>query len=334
MSVSPLHQFVHDALRTGQSPETIRAALAKADWTVTEIDAALAAWQVQDGAGVVPRPVRAPTARDALFYALLFICFGMVAGNALALLYGQIDLWMPDPDDTQSYYRLASLRWSMAAIIVFVPAFLLLHRADNRAAANDPARQHGLIRRWLSALALLVAVICLMGDALYLIYTWLDGQLTPRFLVKSATVALFSLLVLAYFRDGRTLLFGRLPLPAAAILTGLSALALGLSLWTIGGPAQGQMEQRDRWRVQDLRRLTADMRDCSALDHTPLPESFDPMACAQNRDRLTGYAAEIRYERVDSSHYKLCIPVEFQPAVRPYAVEITGNLVCSRLSIE
>ncbi len=325
---SDLAHFVRDALRDGRSEAQIRASLHTAGWTETEIDAALSGWMVSDDIGAVPRPVRSSAARDALFYALLFVVFAMVAGNTLTLLFAQINLWLPDPDEPARYSRLAGLRWSMAALIVFTPVFWWIDRTDRRATATDPARRHGTMRRWLSAIAMLVAVITLLGDALYLIYTWLDGQITLRFLVKSATVAVMALIVLAYFREDRDVPLPHLPLPAAWGLIALAAVALVLTFRAVGGPAQGQMEQRDQWRLSDLRTLSEDIHLCPGIDRTDLPETLDPMTCASNPARLTGFASSVRFSRVGPTEYTLCTEVEFPPAIEGYGLRVDGNTVC------
>lgn len=329
MHVPPdLSDFVRDALNAGRSADDIRRSLTSADWTDTEINAALAGWQYQDGAGAVPRPIRSTAARDALFYALLFVVFGMVAGNTLTLLFAQINFWLPTAEDLARASRPTGLRWSMAALIVFVPVFGLLDRKDRRATAADPARQHGTMRRWLSAIAMLFAVITLLGDALYLIYSWLDGQITPRFLVKSVTVAAMALVVLAYFRDARDLPLPALPIPAAWVLIGSALLALVLSFWIVGGPAQGQLEQRDSSRLSDLRQLANDVAACPTIDRTNLPETLDPMTCARNPARLTGFASGITYERLTPTEFQLCTEVEDPDMIADYGLRVTGSTVC------
>ena len=323
-----LSHYVRDALNAGRTPDDVRQSLQSADWTMTEIDAALSGWTHIEGHGAIPRPIRSSAARDAVFYALLFVVFGMVVGSTLTLLFAQINLWLPEPDEAQSYRRLSGLRWSMAALIVFVPVFWALDRKDRRAAATDPARQHGTVRRWLSAIAMLLAAITLLGDALYLIYSWLDGQITVRFLVKSATVAAMALVVLAYFRETRDLPFRMLPIPAAWVLIAASVLALGLSFWQVGGPGQGQMEQRDRWRISDLRVLSGDVTLCTKIDRSNLPESLDPMACARNPAQLTGYASGITYHRIAANEFELCTDVEAPAVLDGYALRVEGQTVC------
>jgi hypothetical protein len=342
MAVDPAPaDYVRDALLKGMKRTRIRSALATAGWTESEIEAALAVWMVQDdgagvveGAGVVPRPIRSSAARDAFFYALLFVVFAMVAGNVLTLLFGQIDYWLPEPGEVLIAYGWSSLRWSMAALIVFTPAFWLLNRTDARGIAADPARRNGAMRRWLSSLAMLIAVMTLLGDALFLIYTWLDGQMTLRFVAKSAIVAVFAMVVLGYFRDGHRLPLLFRPVSAAWALIGLAVLALVLSFWVVGGPSQGRTEQRDAWRISDLRTLARDVATCAVVVDGRLPAALDPMTCVSTPARLTGYAAEVTYQRISDTVFDLCIAVEYPAALQTYDLRIEGTAACIRTNID
>ncbi|MFP7674021.1 DUF5671 domain-containing protein [Marivita sp. S0852] len=335
MSIDPdLSRFVRTAFQRGLSPETTRQALRDAGWADTEIDAALNSWTVNDKTGPVPRPVRSSTARDAFFYALLFLVFGAIVGNALVLWFGQINLHFPDSTERASSGQLRGLRWSIAALIVFLPVFWWLDLSDRRATDKDPARRFAGVRRWLSALALLCAVLALLTDALFLIYRWLDGQMTLRFALKSTTVAIVAVLVLAYFRESR-----RLPLavPAAAagwVLSALASLAVILTLFSTGGPAQGRIEQRDRSRISDLYILARDAGRCQALSTAPLPAQFDPMDCAAAPERMTGFASDITYTRLSATRFSLCTTVEDPKTAYAANLRIDGDTVCRDVSID
>jgi hypothetical protein len=330
MSVSSdLSDFVRRALQSGHSKDSIAAELTAAGWDNTEVTAALGAWQAGGATGPVPRPVRSSTALDAFFHALLFVGFGMVVGNLLTLAFGQWNYWLPEPGEVYSNWSARSLRWSMAAVIVFLPTFLVLDQRDAQRTRREPARRHGAVRRWLTALALFAAVTTLLGDALYLIYTWLDGQMTLRFLAKSATVAVVAGLTIAYFRRDATTRPRRGITPAAATVVALTVAALGLSLWTQGGPAQGRLEQVDRWRISDLRALSSDLRECNEIDRSNLPVTLDPMSCARNRGTLTGFASEVSYRRLGAQEYELCVSLDASERVRyAYGLEISDDRAC------
>ncbi|GHB32121.1 hypothetical protein GCM10007094_21120 [Pseudovibrio japonicus] len=332
-----LSVFVRDALNKGLSKDDIRTCLTPSSWTALEIDTALNSWSYDKLVGAVPQPLRSTAAWDAVFYALLFAAFGMVIANTLTLLLGLITLWMPEAGDRFSSSGLRGLRWSMAALIIFTPVFVWLHHKDAHNCAANPASKYGGVRRWLTAIAIFAAAMTLLCDAIYLIYCFLDGDLTTRFITKSGAVALLSLVVIQYFRQDRQdhesvskldKLFARW------LATGLAVFVLAFSFWTVGGPAQGQMEHRDSLRVSDMHRLSEGIRNCEATRDKDLPDELDPMSCARSPQRLTGFASQVTYKKLSATQFQLCTTVEAPERLRGYNADIRGNLYCITDSIK
>lgn len=326
-----LSKFVRDALNKGLSKDDIRTCLNPSSWTALEIDTALNGWSYDKTAGAVPQPQRSTAAWDAVFYALLFAAFGMMIGNTLTLLLGLITLWMPEVGDRFSSSGLRGLRWSMAALIIFTPVFLWLHQKNAHNSAANPASKYGGVRRWLTAVAIFAAAMTLLCDAIYLIYRFLDGDLTTRFITKSSAVALLSLVVIQYFRQDRQNQESVSKLDrlfATWSATGLAVLVLALSFWSVGGPAQGQMEHRDRLRVSDMRMLSEGIRFCEVTRDKDLPEMLDPMSCARSPQRLTGFASQVTYKKLSANQFQLCTTVEAPERLRGYNADIRGNLYC------
>lgn len=303
-----LSNFVREALNIGRRPETIHADLGASGWTELEIEAALAHWAYVDGVGAVPRPYRSTAAWDALFYALLFAAFGFLIGHVLHLMLGILTVLLPEPDDSFSAGGLDGLRWSMAAALIFGPAFVALHVKDAKACAQNPVRRHGTIRRWLATFAIFVAAIALMCDAIYVMYSYLTGDVKFRFIAKSAAVALMSCVVLIYFRQDRQAT--QSTSIGAWLAAALSIVTLGFSFWLVGGPAQGKAELRDRLRLSDLNELLWDVANCRALRGQPLPDTLDPLMCAQNPEDLTGLAGDVVYKRLSDKKFELCVSLE------------------------
>jgi len=103
-----------------------------------------------------------------------------------------IDFAFPDPAWRMSHGRLVEtlsvVRASLAVLIVSFPGFLIMWHFLLREVRQDPQRARGGIRRWLGDLSLFVGGITLTGDAITLVYFLLEGQLTIRFVLKSATL--------------------------------------------------------------------------------------------------------------------------------------------------
>ena len=197
-----LTAFVQAALAAGRSRDDIAAALTAAGWTAPEIAAALDAWHAAPGLPPVPRPRPYVSAREAFFYALLFASLAMTAWHLVTLFHALIDLWLPDNgrEDWRYYGASSSIRWAVAALVVFGPLFLWLHARATRAQAADPGRARSVVRRWVGYLALFLAACSLLGDLIAVVYAFLSGDLTLRFLLKALVVAAVAGVVLALFR--------------------------------------------------------------------------------------------------------------------------------------
>ena len=197
-STDPITDFVRHALQTGGSPAQIDAALADAGWSDRERQAALAGWTTTQGLPPVPRPRPYVSAREALLYGLLFITLGMVAFHLCQMGFLLVDTLLPDPEQSD-YYRRRSMQWPMAGLITFTPIFLILNRIVSR--NTGPEQRRSLVRRWCASITLLFAAMALLVDLFSTIYALLSGDMTLRFALNAAIVALTAGLVVAYYRD-------------------------------------------------------------------------------------------------------------------------------------
>lgn len=191
--------FVHDALTAGRSREDIAAALSEAGWAKTEVQDALATWADSDFTPPVPRPRPYVSAKEAFFYALMFVALAMTAWHIVDLGFDLIDRWRPRTDNF--YYRGSSysIRWSISALIVFFPLFMLMQRSEAKKLAGDPSRKRSAVRKWFGYITLFFSAIVLLGDLLSAIYALLTGDLTLSFILKLLLVAAVSGTVFGYF---------------------------------------------------------------------------------------------------------------------------------------
>jgi hypothetical protein len=192
--------FVKDALGRGVSRTEVRAVLLEAGWRAAEVEKALGAFSTVAFAIPVPRPRPYLSAREAFFYLLQFAALYTSAFNLGRLLFQLIELEFPDAIDLQ--WRtdyLSGMRWSIASLLVAFPIFLLTARALARAVAGDPERRGSKVRKWLTYLTLLVAAGVLTGDLITLLYNLLGGELTVRFVLKTAVVAAIAGAIFGYY---------------------------------------------------------------------------------------------------------------------------------------
>lgn len=121
-------------------------------------------------------------------------------GAFIALTFSLISIIFPD--EAESYWRYESatstIRFSIAMLVVFFPAYISLTRKVNQIRRAESGVYLGLTR-WLIYLSLLVGGGILLGDAVAVIFGFLEGELTIRFFLKALVLALITGLAFYYY---------------------------------------------------------------------------------------------------------------------------------------
>lgn len=204
-STEDLTTFVREALARGVPRQRIEAALLEAGWPRETVARALRAFAEVDFPLPVPRPQPYLSAREAFLYLLLFTALFLSAFHLGAIFFELIEKAFPDPaDPAAAGFSARALRWSVSYVVVSFPLYLFLTVRQERELGRDPAKRASKVRKWLTYLTLFVAAGFLVGDLVALIFHFLMGELTVRFLLKVVVVAAIAGTAFGYYlRDLR-----------------------------------------------------------------------------------------------------------------------------------
>jgi len=181
--------FVKDGLQRGLARSDIEAVLLRAGWPAEQVRRALAGFADIEFAIPVPRPIPTVSAREAFMYVLMFTTLFVSAYNLGDLLFGIIDRRFPDPASPRAeQFTLQSIRWALSSLIVASPIFLCMAWLIAGLVRADPTKRASRIRRRLTYITLFVAACVLIGDVITVVYSFLGGELTTRFVLKVITV--------------------------------------------------------------------------------------------------------------------------------------------------
>lgn len=124
-----------------------------------------------------------------------------VSLSALILvLFGVINIAFPDVAEGYWAYESAQsgIRYGIAMLIVFFPAYVVTTRMVNVARRSTGGEYTGLTK-WLVYLSLLVGAGILLGDLVAVILTFLNGEITTRFILKALTLLVVIGAALRYY---------------------------------------------------------------------------------------------------------------------------------------
>lgn len=201
---SDLSAFVGRALAAGISRTAINNALRQAGWQNDQIERALSDFAEVDFPLPVPRPKPYLSAREAFFYLLLFATLYISAFNFGTLIFIFIEQAFPDPalEAITVNWNSYRIRSAVSALIVAFPVFLYLSGKINRELLSSPAGRASAIRRWLTYITLFIAAGIIIGDLIAILYNFLGGELTTRFILKSLTVGIIAGTLFFHYING------------------------------------------------------------------------------------------------------------------------------------
>jgi hypothetical protein len=199
-TADPLGGFIQTAKEQGVPDDALVPLLKQNGWSERRVYRSLSAYYAA-ALGTAPpsRGGRGVDARDAFLYVLNFITLGFWVVPLGELFTTLIDHWFPDPAAPSYGSLLNDVAWPLAAIIVAFPCFVLVGRFIAAEIARRPEAADSAIRAWLTYLALVVAAICVLSDAIWVLDAFLTGALTIRFVLDSVVVIGLGGGVFAYY---------------------------------------------------------------------------------------------------------------------------------------
>lgn len=197
------------------------------------------------------------TPKDVFMHLLSMIALYISAGSLIALLFQYINIYFPDALQPIYYSGVAgTIRWAMASLMIIFPVYLATTWMLNKEYSDSPEKRELKIRKWLVYFTLFVAAIIVATDLVTLVYNFLGGDLTMRFLLKVLTVgAVIGTVFLYYGMD----LKEKLTKSRVTMFFWGSILFVVLSVlggfFTAGSPLKARLYRFDEQRISDLQNL-------------------------------------------------------------------------------
>lgn len=207
-----------------------------------------------------PAPPVSPKAgpKDvALWLGAMIALYGSVI-SLLALLYGYVDHFFPDPALEYGYYDPygGAVRGAMAFLIVGVPAYLVLTGLLNRELREHPEKEDLWVRRWIVVATLFIAALTILIRLVGLVNDFLGGELQTRSLLKFlATVIVLGGGITYYWEELRGRWRTQRARPIGIAVLTVVVLTIVGGFLVIGSPATQRDFRLDEQRVASLQEL-------------------------------------------------------------------------------
>jgi len=209
-----------------------------------------------------------------------------------------------------------ALKVAISAVIISAPIFYWLTCLIRRAMKKGQLSAEAPIRRWLTYFILFVSAVVAIIWLIMTINSFLNGELTLKFILKALTVLAITASIFTYYfydiKHGQNAkqniikiyLFGSLVLVAAVFVA---------SFWFVESPTEARARQHDQGVVNDLNILDGAINNFYNANNKKLPAALSNLSEMSAAYYLpadafvdeTGDKA-YDYKLIDATHYQLC----------------------------
>ena len=189
----------------------------------------------------------------------LFVIIMLYAAtiNFLTLAFQYINVWVPDTLSEINFYTQNqyhnTIRFALAFFIIIFPVFILTSWSLNRSYLKNPAVKDMKTRKWLIYFTLFTAALIIIGDLVRIVFVFLEGEITTRFILKAISVLFVIIVIFGYYLWDikRTKAFKRHKQFVLAIVI-IALITIIAGFFIIGSPKTERLQRLDLERVQSL----------------------------------------------------------------------------------
>ncbi len=262
--------YVKSLVQAGYAKTQIKDQLLAVGWSESQTDEAYSKALIEIG---VPVPSEAmqqtfgkkSSTMEIVLNLFSFIFLGVVATALGTLFYQIINKYFPDPLVTNYYSNRVStnaIHYAIAALIVGFPTYWISVRMWFRSFQRDEGKIETKLSKWLTYLVLLIALITIVGDLISTLYTFLQGEISARFILKSLTILVIAGSVFGFYFLERRKIQYRQPISQnifklfGLFISGVILFGVVIGFIAGGSPATERKRGFDNQRERDLREIS------------------------------------------------------------------------------
>ena len=288
MSTESLIAFILEKIGRDADRDHIEKQLTAVGWSSDEINAAYIEALIRSGVPVPDdKPVSGVKELSSLDYSLKFFSFvllGTITCFLGYLYFLVIDRFFSDELFVASSYQrqafLDGIHYSIAALIVAYPLYCFVMRHGLRYVVSGEFHKEPKLIRIFTYFVLFITSITILGDLIYVIFTFLEGELSIRFILKALVVLAIAALVLRFYYLERKAIQYNADVPAKSfwsvglLMSLLVIVGIVAGFFAAGTPAVARDYTFDLRRSGDLRTLSDCISRYAAITHT-LPADIE-----------------------------------------------------------
>ncbi len=250
--------------------------------------------------------------KDVFMQLLSVVTLYFAAISLGTLLFQLINIYFPDILN-YNYQREAyfgSLRWAVAVLVIVFPVYAWSLWYLGKEEQLSPAKREMATRKWLLYLTVFAAAGVIIGDLIALIFSYLQGELTWRFVFKILAVLFIAASAFGYYlmelrsgaKEAKPIIKKIFNWAVVAIV----AVAIVGGFYVAGSPTAARQKNIDQRRLSDLQSIQ------SQVVYFWQQKNVLPANLGVLTDNISGFTAPVDPEAKQPYGYKVLGDLKFE----------------------
>jgi len=254
------------------------------------------------------------TPKDFFLYISATLFLFLSAFSFLQFIFAVTNIAFPEINEYySSNYEM--LRFALSLLIVSFPLLIFFTRKVNAYLHKNTEERENTIRKWLTYFTLFITTITSVITLVVLLNFFLDGSVTTRFIIKTASVLVVASGIFLFYKKDLNGVWYTKPQDSKKVgyvVSVIVLIAIVSGFMVIGSPAEQRRIKNDTERVTNLRSVQYEVLDYWQRTKT-LPDSLttlnDPLRYfVESKDPVTG--ENYIYTKKDDLIFELCATFE------------------------
>lgn len=255
-------------------------------------------------------------AKFAFYYMLSLVSLIIMAVSVVAIGFQLINKHVPDLlNQFSGVYNDDALKIAISALIIAAPIFYIMIWLIQKSLFVGVLDKEAGVRRWLTYFIMLVAAVVMIVWLIMTINSFLDGELTTKFILKALTAIFISAIIFTFYfyeiRRGQVVgQTSRLILTYFYGSLAIILIAFIAALFNVESPTEARNRKLDNTIVMEFDTIDSAINQYYN-DKKKMPESLDQLKEDYNyiTDETLSDAATAKnydYKVVADKKYELC----------------------------
>lgn len=221
--------------------------------------------------------------RDVFLHLFAMVALYWSAISFITLCWQYINHFFPDVLQ-YDYGFNSAMRFALASLIIVFPLFLISSWLLSKIYSKESQVRESRVRKWLIYLTLFVASLVILGDLVFTVNTFLNGEITTRFILKALSVLVVATAIFGYYLDDVRRQEPSKMSRTYAIITVVIVLVMVVgAFFIVGSPAKARLMQLDQQRVSDMQNI-----QWQVVSYWQRKEAM-PKSLSDLQDPISGY---------------------------------------------